>query len=496
MTPEDKEKDDEEFGHEADVVDQLLEELGVDEEMRKELVESGRATEDILKVEPAEQVRRRLEIEKSLDQLRGSIAKMEHRLSEINETIDKVERDLIPVIISFMVKLKGDLVTLKTTLVGRCRRRTKTNLQEEFVARVVGPIVEEEFSKVENTLTTGMSTPVLDKIRELSDTVRNSLEGTVEQLSEMKATLDDFTQRTITELEFLAKQLSTKPVAVVPEDVEDKIRTLEGRVRELSRDLELARERIQNREEEIQQLKQELETARSVIDSHERTIASLRQTSGADASVVTELRAEIKSLEAARDVLEARLKEANEEIERQVQKTRDAMAKLAKRDVEVKDLQTRIAQLESEIQDYKERLAEVDRLRTELSVLKSGDVNRELERLKSEYSRLEASENRLKQQNEELRRRVAELEQRLDYYVGVMQQSDKTKAYLMIEDTGRMSVREIARSLGISPAQVTKWIEDFERLGAVKVSDDGYVSMATAQEEAEGEPASDEPPTE
>ena len=40
------------------VVDELLTELGVDNEMRQELIDSGRMSSDVMRVESADQVRR------------------------------------------------------------------------------------------------------------------------------------------------------------------------------------------------------------------------------------------------------------------------------------------------------------------------------------------------------------------------------------------------------------------------------------------------------
>ena len=41
------------------VVDDLLTELGVDNELRQELIDSGRMSSDVMRVESADQVRRR-----------------------------------------------------------------------------------------------------------------------------------------------------------------------------------------------------------------------------------------------------------------------------------------------------------------------------------------------------------------------------------------------------------------------------------------------------
>ncbi|MHA2068323.1 MAG: hypothetical protein ACXABY_28505, partial [Candidatus Thorarchaeota archaeon] len=58
-------KDPKDSAERMGVVDELLEELGVDDSLKKELIDSGRLQTDVFMVESAEQVRRRLEIERS-----------------------------------------------------------------------------------------------------------------------------------------------------------------------------------------------------------------------------------------------------------------------------------------------------------------------------------------------------------------------------------------------------------------------------------------------
>ncbi|MFX1369708.1 MAG: hypothetical protein ACFFAY_14020, partial [Promethearchaeota archaeon] len=132
-----------------DVVDELLDELGVDDALKKELIESGRMQTDRLMVESAEQVRRRMEIESSAERLRDSLLLLERNLTTVDNTVDRVERDLVPVVLSFLVGLKGNLVNLKTDIVSKSKRRAKTNLQASYIETEVKGIVEEEFARIE-----------------------------------------------------------------------------------------------------------------------------------------------------------------------------------------------------------------------------------------------------------------------------------------------------------------------------------------------------------
>ncbi|MHA1246307.1 MAG: hypothetical protein ACTSPE_03205 [Candidatus Thorarchaeota archaeon] len=466
--PED-EKEEVPVVSDEDVVEQLLSELGVDEEMRRELVESGRASEDILKVEPAAQVRRRLDMEKSIERVRQSLSQVERSLMTVDAAIDRIERSLVPVVLSFLVNLKGNLVSLRTTVIGRSKRKAKTNLQETFVESVVKPVAEEEFAKIEETLTSGMSAPIMEKLKEISEDLSTSVRAAQEDLAALKASLDDYTQKTVTEVEFLTKELSLKPRVEVPAEVQERLRGLERRVEELTRDLTLAEQKIQNREAETDELKKRLEQSRELIDSLEGTVASMRAAPSVDASEIADLRQQLKALEASKDVLQERLNDALEELERARERTKGALAQVAAKELECEDLRTRVDQLEFEVNRYRERLAELDDLKARLASYESGDMARELDRLKSELDRVQAANERLTKEHQAMAEKLAATEARLNGYLGLMQSTDKTKAFMMVEETGQMTLKEIGRSLGVSPAQVMKWAEDFERLGLVKI---------------------------
>ena len=179
-------KDPKDSSERTGVVDELLEELGVDDSLKKELIDSGRLQTDVFMVESAEQVRRRLEIERSAERLRDSLVLLERNMMNVDATIDRVERDLVPVVLSFLVGLKGNLVNIRTTIIGRSKRRAKTNLQAAYVETEVKSIVEEEFEKVEETLTTGMSAPIMEKVKDITDGLKGSMKTTFEEMTTLK----------------------------------------------------------------------------------------------------------------------------------------------------------------------------------------------------------------------------------------------------------------------------------------------------------------------
>ncbi|MHA1735814.1 MAG: hypothetical protein ACTSV8_05520, partial [Candidatus Thorarchaeota archaeon] len=246
-------------------------------------------------------------------------------------------------------------------------------------------------------------------------------------------------------------------------------RGLERRVEELTRDLTLAEQKIQNREAEIDELKKRLEQSRELIDSLEGTVASLRAAPSVDASEIADLRQQLKALEVSKDVLQEKMNDALEELERARERTKGALAQVAAKELECEDLRTRVDQLEFEVNRYRERLAELDDLKARLTSYESGDMARELDRLKSELDRVQAANERLTKEHQAMAEKLAATEARLNGYLDLMQSTDKTKAFMMVEETGQMTLKEIGRSLGVSPAQVMKWAEDFEKLGLVKM---------------------------
>ncbi|MHA2380281.1 MAG: helix-turn-helix domain-containing protein [Candidatus Thorarchaeota archaeon] len=457
----------------AKVVDELLEELGVDNELKQELIDSGRLTTDVFMVESAEQVRRRMEIERSAERLRDSLVLLERNMSTAENTIDRIERDLVPVVLSFLVGLKGNLVNMRTEIVGRSKRRARTNMQHEYVESQVKHIVEDEFEKVEETLTTGMSAPIMEKVKDITEELKLAMKTTYEELTTLKTSADDFTQRATTEVEFLARELLMKPKVDTPQEVTKKLKDVERRAEELERDLKLAEEKLQNREQRIADIQDDLIEVKAREESLEETIASLKATPQVDTAVLAELRQNAKSLEAARDLLAQKADEAERSADRAESKTAEQKELVAKRDLEIGDLKTQVSHLEAEIEKNREQLLEVDELRARLRSYESGDMMRELDRVKSDLERATASFERLTNDHNLTKTRLTFTEQKLEGYLDLMDVTEKTKAFLMVEDNREMSVREIGRSLGVSPATVSKWIEDFQRLGLVNVKDDG-----------------------
>ncbi len=453
------------------VVDKMFAELGIDDAMKKDLVESGRMTKDVLRVESADQVRRRIEMDKSIGRFRESTRNVEKNLNLINDGIDHIERDLIPVVLSFLVGLKGNLVNLRSTIIGKSKRRAKTNLQAVYFKTEVTPIIEEEFAAIEETLTSGMSAPILEKIRVLTDTLKDAANETHDELTTLKASIDDFTQRLSTEVEFLSTELTMKPKVAIPKEVAEQLKALSRHVKELERDLSVATEKVQNRENDIESLQSELAGMKARNESLEETVNSLRAVPAAGAETVAELRKHIKSMETLHDLLNERLEKASQELQATQIESRQLRDAKNKNDLLIEDLGGNIRHLEDELKKANERLAGVDELRARLRSYESGESARELERVKTELDRISASHERTTSDYKATHVKLQLTEEALRGYLGLMDRTEKTKAFLMVEDNLEMPIREIARSLGVAPAIVKQWAEDFHQLGIAKIVD-------------------------
>ena len=113
----------------------------------------------------------------------------------------------------------------------------------------------------------------------------------------------------------------------------------------------------------------------------------------------------------------------------------------------------------------------MEELRARVRSYESGDKARELERIKTEFERISAANERLTSDFEETKNKLQHAEETMDGYMSLMDSTEKTKAFLMVEEHGEMSIREIARSLGVAPAIVMKWAEEFQTLGIAWVVD-------------------------
>ncbi|MHA1636633.1 MAG: hypothetical protein ACTSUB_01345 [Candidatus Thorarchaeota archaeon] len=466
-------KDKEEFtnGDRDSVVDQLLSEMGVDAEMKKELVDSGRISSDIVKVATGDQIRRHLEIEKSTQRLRDSMNLVERNIMNIDDSIDKIERELVPVVLSFLIGLKGKLVGLKTDVITKSKRQAKTNLQASYVETVVKDIFDEEFAEVEGSLTTEVSTPILEKVREITDSFKSVLQLSLEELTTLKARTDDFTQRTTTELEFQSKELSLKPKVEVPKEVQDQLKELKREVEKLTHGLQLESQKLENRDAEIIALQKNLAATKERNENLEESLEKMKTSPTVDTGQLIEIRQSMKVLEASKLIADEKLNDAEEQLKTLELRNSEIQETLDKRELEVADIRGKKSRLETEIAESGSRFQEMDELRARIRSLESGDNVRELERTRNEFERLSANMDRLTTEYKDMQIQLTATEFKLNSYIGVMGSTEKTKAFLIIESNEQMTLREIGRAFGVAPATVMKWAEDFERLGIAKIID-------------------------
>ena len=453
------------------VVDGLLSELGVDDEMRQELIQSGRMSSDVMRVESATQVRHRMELGESVERLRDSLSLLERSILTVDGTIDRIERDLVPVVLSFLVGLKGNLVSMRGDIISQSKRKAKTNLQSMYVETEVQPIVEDEFARVEESLTSGMSTPILEKMRDITEGMKESMKLTLNELSTLKGSVDDFTQRATTEVEFLSTELSMKPRVEVPKEIEAQLKQLEGNIEELKQELNLERKKVENRDLENSELRKNLAEMKVRTDDLEDTLMGLQAAPKVDRETLAELRHRVKSLETTNEVLEQKIKELEALSETSENKAKSYLSQISQKELEIGELNTKVRQLEDDMGKSGARLDEMEELRARLRSYESGDKARELENTKTELERVSASLTRLTGDFEETKAKLAHTEETLEGYLSLMDSTEKTKAFLMVEEHGEMSIREIARSLGVAPAIVMKWAEEFQTLGIAWVVD-------------------------
>ncbi|TFG31040.1 hypothetical protein EU527_13415 [Candidatus Thorarchaeota archaeon] len=453
------------------VVEGLLTELGVDDEMRHELIESGRMSSDVMRVESSEQVRRQMELDTSIERLRDSLSLLERNILTIDSTIDRIERDLVPVVLSFLVGLKGNLVNIRGEIITRSKRKAKTNLQTVFIDDEVKPIVDEEFKVIEESLTSGMSTPILEKMRDITESMKESMKLTLNELSTLKGSVDDYTQRSSTEIEHLSTTLGMKPKIEVPKEVEEQLKKFSNEIDQLKHELGIERQKLENRESENLELRKNIAELKVRNDDLEDTLMNTQSAPKVDPTLIAELRQTVKSLEAMNEVQSEKIKEIELKLQASEHKVSEYHGVISQKEVELGDLQTKVRQLQDEMGSTGARLSEMEELRARVRSYESGDKARELERIKTEFERISAANERLTNDFEETKTKLQHAEETIEGYMSLMDSTEKTKAFLMVEEHGEMSIREIARSLGVAPAIVMKWAEEFQSLGIAWVID-------------------------
>jgi DNA repair exonuclease SbcCD ATPase subunit len=352
------------------------------------------------------------------------------------------------------------------------------DLQRTYVESEVKSIIEDEFGKIEESLTSEVSTPILEKVRDVTEGLREAIKAAMMELATLKARIDDYYQRTSKEVEFLTKELSMKPKREVPKEIEQKLKLLERHIVELQRDLGVAKQKLENREGEIVALQENLAATKKRNESLEETVTRMKAAPAADPQAIAQLRQTITTLEASRDLMMDKLKEAEKRADDSENKGQEQLSSIAKKDLEIQDLQTKAHHLEEEIAKMKERLTEIDDLRAKVREYESGDRIRELDRITAELERVQANYNRMSQELKEAKANQIATQYRIDSYLGLMRGTEKTMAFLMLEETGEMEIRQIASSLGVSPAIVRKWAEDFKKLGIADLVDDRKLKIS------------------
>jgi chromosome segregation ATPase len=203
----------------------------------------------------------------------------------------------------------------------------------------------------------------------------------------------------------------------------------------------------------------------------EEELANLKAKPQTDVEVLSELRANVKTLEASRDLLQDKVTETESRAVAAEQRGKEFSDEIAKKDLEIGDLKTQVKKLEDEKAKSADRLTEMEEIRARLRSYESGDKARELERLKTEHERATANLERATSDLADTKAKLEHTQEALEGYLDLMDSTEKTKAFLMVEEHGEMSIREIARSLGVAPAIVMKWADEFQALGIAWVVD-------------------------
>jgi chromosome segregation ATPase len=260
---------------------------------------------------------------------------------------------------------------------------------------------------------------------------------------------------------------------------------IENQADEMKHKLELADQKLANRETELQAYKRDNAELRLRNDDLEEDLAKLTSAPKADMEALVELRNKVKSIEASKEVLEEKLKESEERADANEARIKEVIDESSKKDIALGDLRTKLRQVQDEIGKTQERMAEMEELRARLRSYESGDKARELERLKAEHERNSATLERMKVDYEKMRSDLEHTQQTIDGYMGLMENTEKTKAFLMVEENDEMPIREIARALGVSQPIVMKWAEEFQSLGIAWVIDGTTLVHRDAKEKKE-----------
>jgi len=427
---------------------------------------------------------------KKLESLRGDIASL--------------QRGVVGIFAAQLLTFRGKVVDLKSIISDEMVEKLRMPMFRGVIETTFVEIVDGEFAALEKELVDKIVDETQDRFKEFATRVRESETDLRATILQQQDVVRSFMQsleeealasgdslvgknREIKALEDKIKKLytqldETKSVDVAREELNRRIADLESEVSELRDNLfrkdSVAEERTKERDDakaEVDEIKIQLAESQTQLEVYKKAKSTKKAPSASE-------KAEIKSLKSNVKLLEKSLAEKRKETESSAKTITDlekgkiaAEKSSASRLKELEGMQDKI----NEIKEMEQKIYDLDNA--------AQDAEKRVSIVEMQKEAFEKA-TRLMEKERDIALQVRDIaEERAKRYITVLGLEAKTKVLMLVDEVGKMSFSDLAKSLGIPTGLATKHARALAKLGVLKIEDEMVISSLKELELEEGE---------
>ena len=433
------------------------------------------------------------------------------KLESMRGDIASLQRGVVGIFAAQLLTFRGKVVDLKSIISDEMVDKLRMPMFRGVIETTFVEIVDGEFAALEKELVDKIVDETQQRFKEFAKRVRESetdLRATILQQQdvvrsfmqsleeEALASGDSLggKEREIKALEDKIKGLytqldETKSVDVAREELNRRIADLESEVSELRDNLfrkdSVAEERTKERDDakaEVDEIKIQLAESQTQLEVYKKAESTKKAPSASE-------KAEIKSLKSNVKLLEKSLAEKRKETERSAKAINDLERSLdtvkKEKAAAEKSSVSRLKELEgmqdniNDIKEMEQKIYDLDNV--------AKDAEKRVGIVEMQKEAFEKA-TRLMERERDIALEVRDIaEERAKRYIAVLGLQAKTKVLMLVDEVGKMSFSDLAKSLGIPTGLATKHARDLAKLGVLKIEDGIVISSLRDLELEEGE---------
>ncbi len=433
------------------------------------------------------------------------------KLEQLRADISSLQRGVVGVFAAQLLTFRGKVVELKSRISEEMVERLKMKFFKNFIESTFVDIVDNEFAALEKELVDKIVEQTQERFKEFAQRVRESemdLRSTiVEQQDVVRSFMKSLEEEAAaTKEELMEKERNIKTLKETIKKLQaeiDKYRTATMSTEELAR-------KVDDLTAQVESLKAEVAKKSATIDSLTKELEQAKAETQEYSMKLGEAISQIEVLKAEKVVVPETSTKSDAEFQALEKKVELLESALADKRREAEQLELKIHELESKVEDalkQKEiaekeaeaRLKELEVLHEKFQEFTSleqrvYDLEAEIEGHKQKLQIVEMQSEayqkatRLMEKERDIALEQRDLAmERMRRYIKVMEGEASTKALIIVDEVGSITLKELAKTLGKPVALVTKYIRELEKLGVVKLEGNTAKSTLKDIELEEGE---------